>query len=148
MECVAGPKYTSSLGKLGSVSHIWRWLTAFFINFFTLLASLALLQTKEHSQLHSPSARAELCDERIARESRPPSPSRPPTTERVIISSVLSRLGDLEKQVETLHMRKSEMPREKEELLNAAVYRVDALEAELITTKKVKKNYDPILNLE
>jgi hypothetical protein len=29
------------------------------------------------------------------------------------------------------------MPCEKEELLNAAVYRVDALEAELIATKKV-----------
>nr|AAL07100.1 putative sec14 cytosolic factor [Arabidopsis thaliana] len=131
-----GPQYTSSLGKIGSVRHIWSWLTAFFISFFTLLASLALPQTKEHSQLHSSSVRAELCDERIARESRPPSPPRSTITERVIISSVLSRLGDLEKQIENLHSRKSEMPHEKEELLNAAVYRVDALEAELITTKK------------
>ncbi|KAG7597617.1 CRAL-TRIO lipid binding domain superfamily [Arabidopsis suecica] len=131
-----GPQYSSSLGKIGSVSHIWRWLTAFFINFFTLLVSLALPQTKEHSELRSSGARAELCDERIARESRPPSPSRSTITERVIISSVLSRLGNLEKQIETLHLRKSEMPQEKEELLNAAVYRVDALEAELITTKK------------
>ncbi|EFH69317.1 hypothetical protein ARALYDRAFT_472189 [Arabidopsis lyrata subsp. lyrata] len=131
-----GPQYSSSLGKIGSVSHIWKFLTAFFINFSTLLASLALPQTKEFSQLHSSSARAELCDERVARESRPPSPSRSTITERVIISSVLSRLGDLEKQIETLHLRKSEMPQEKEELLNAAVYRVDALEAELITTKK------------
>ncbi|KAL1209372.1 Phosphatidylinositol/phosphatidylcholine transfer protein SFH4 [Cardamine amara subsp. amara] len=131
-----GPKSTSSLGKLGTVSHMWRWLTAFFINIFTILASLALLQTKEHSQLNFSSARAELCDERIARESRPPSPSRPTISERVIISSVVSRLGDLENQIETLHLKKSEMPQEKEELLNAAVYRVDALEAELITTKK------------
>lgn len=134
---VAGPQCTSSLGKIGTVSHMWRWLTAFFINFFTILASLALLQTKEHSQLNSSSAIAELCDERIVRESRPPSPSRPTITERDIISSVVSRLGDIEKQIETLHLRKSEMPQEKEELLNAAVYRVDALEAELITTKKV-----------
>ncbi|XP_010498386.1 PREDICTED: phosphatidylinositol/phosphatidylcholine transfer protein SFH4 [Camelina sativa] len=130
-----GPQYTSSLGKIGLVSHIRSWLTVFFMNFFTLV-SLALPQTKENSQLHPSSARAELCDEHTARESRPPSPSRSTITERVIISSVLSRLGDLEKQLETLRMRKFEMPHEKEELLNAAVYRVDALEAELITTKK------------
>ncbi|XP_010497452.1 PREDICTED: phosphatidylinositol/phosphatidylcholine transfer protein SFH4-like [Camelina sativa] len=105
------------------------------MNFFTLV-SLALPLTKENSQLHPSSARAELCDEHTARESRPPSPSRSTITERVVISSVLSRLGDLEKQLETLRMRKFEMPHEKEELLNAAVYRVDALEAELITTKK------------
>lgn len=137
MECVADPQYTSSLGKIGMVSHIWRWLTAFFINLCTLLASLALPQTEKYSQMNSSSARAELCDEPFARESRPPSPSRPTITEGAIISSVVSRLGDLEKQIETLYRRKSEMPREKEELLNAAVYRVDALEAELIATKKV-----------
>ncbi|KFK44097.1 hypothetical protein AALP_AA1G215500 [Arabis alpina] len=127
-----GPQYASSLGKIGTVSHMWRWLTVFFINFFTLFTS----QTKEHSQLNSSSARPELCDEPFARESRPPSPSRLTITEGAIISSVVSRLGDLEKQIETLHLRKSEMPREKEELLNASVYRVDALEAELIATKK------------
>ncbi|CAH2036791.1 unnamed protein product [Thlaspi arvense] len=132
-----GSEYTSTLGKIGTVSHIWSWLSAFLINLFALLASLSLPQSKRQSQLISPSARAEPCDERNARESRPPSPSRASTiTERVILSSVVSRLGDLEKQIETLHMRKSEMPHEKEELLNAAVYRVDALEAELINTKK------------
>ncbi|VVA91894.1 unnamed protein product [Arabis nemorensis] len=125
-----GAQYTSSFGKIGTVSHIWKWLTVFFINLF---ASLALPQTEKCSRMNSSSARAELRDELFARESRPPSPSRPTIT---IISSVVSRLGDLEKQIETLHLRKSEMPREKEELLNAAVYRVDALEAELITTKK------------
>lgn len=124
------------MGKTGTVRHIWMWLTAFFVKFFTL-ASLALPQTTEHSQFNSLSARDEICDEPFARESRPPSPSRPNITERVIISSVLSRVAVLEKQIETLRLRKSEMPHEKEELLNAAVYRVDALEAELINTKKV-----------
>ncbi|KAA8524173.1 hypothetical protein F0562_010396 [Nyssa sinensis] len=38
--------------------------------------------------------------------------------------------------VDTLQAKPSEMPYEKEELLNAAVCRVDALEAELIATKK------------
>ncbi|KAL1544235.1 Phosphatidylinositol/phosphatidylcholine transfer protein sfh8 [Salvia divinorum] len=53
-----------------------------------------------------------------------------------ILSSVLKRLGELEEKVNTLQTKPSEMPHEKEELLNAAVYRVDALEAELIATKK------------
>jgi hypothetical protein len=51
-------------------------------------------------------------------------------------SSTLTRLGELEKKVETLQNKLNVMPREKEELLNAAVCRVDALEAELINTKK------------
>lgn len=54
-----------------------------------------------------------------------------------ILTSVLKRLGELEEKVSTLQSKPSEMPYEKEELLNAAVYRVDALEAELIATKKV-----------
>jgi uncharacterized protein YlxW (UPF0749 family) len=52
-------------------------------------------------------------------------------------SSTLTRLSELEKKVETLQNKLNVMPREKEELLNAAVCRVDALEAELINTKKV-----------
>ncbi|XP_018442165.1 phosphatidylinositol/phosphatidylcholine transfer protein SFH5 isoform X1 [Raphanus sativus] len=123
-----GPKETPGLGKLGPVSHILRWLTTLF----TFLMSLvALPQSKEeHSRSESS------VDEPIARESRPPSPVYSTVGERNLVASVVNRLGDLEKQVETLHSKRHEMPREKEELLNTAVYRVDALEAELIATKK------------
>lgn len=69
-------------------------------------------------------------------ELRPPSPT-PSFTEAELLSSVVKRLGELEEKVTTLQEKPSEMPYEKEELLNAAVYRVDALEAELIATKKV-----------
>lgn len=51
-------------------------------------------------------------------------------------SSTLKRLSELEKNVEILQSKLNVMPSEKEEQLNAAVYRVDALEAELIATKK------------
>ncbi|XP_004500992.1 phosphatidylinositol/phosphatidylcholine transfer protein SFH6-like isoform X2 [Cicer arietinum] len=51
-------------------------------------------------------------------------------------SSTLRRLDELEEKVEMLQSKVNVMPREKEELLNAAVCRVDALEAELIATKK------------
>lgn len=68
-------------------------------------------------------------------EFRPPSPT-PGFTEVDLLSSVLRRLGELEEKVDTLQAKPLEMPSEKEELLNAAVCRVDALEAELISTKK------------
>jgi hypothetical protein len=69
-------------------------------------------------------------------EFRPPSPS-PGFVEADLFAAVLQRLGELEEKVRTLQEKPSEMPCEKEELLNAAVRRVDALEAELIVTKKV-----------
>nr|XP_019710709.1 phosphatidylinositol/phosphatidylcholine transfer protein SFH6 isoform X2 [Elaeis guineensis] len=69
-------------------------------------------------------------------EFRPPSPA-PGFTEVDLLSSVLKRLGELEEKIDILQAKPSEMPSEKEELLNAAVRRVDALEAELIVTKKV-----------
>ena len=66
----------------------------------------------------------------------PPSPT-PAYAEANLLSSMMKRLGELEVKVDTLQSKPSEMPYEKEELLNAAVCRVDALEAELIATKKV-----------
>ncbi|TVU33519.1 hypothetical protein EJB05_25342 [Eragrostis curvula] len=68
-------------------------------------------------------------------EFRPPSPS-PGFAEADLFAAVLQRLGELEEKVQMLQEKPSEMPCEKEELLNAAVRRVDALEAELIVTKK------------
>ncbi|KAL7206757.1 hypothetical protein ACSBR2_019463 [Camellia fascicularis] len=79
----------------------------------------------------------ELCLDAVPKEDfRPPSPTPPSFTEAELLSSVLKRLGELEEKVDTLQAKPSEMPYEKEELLNAAVCRVDALEAELISTKK------------
>lgn len=69
-------------------------------------------------------------------EFRPPSPCRD-FTERDVYSLVLKRLGELEEKFSMLESKPCELPLEKEELLHAAVHRVDALEAELIVTKKV-----------
>lgn len=51
-------------------------------------------------------------------------------------SSTIKRLSELEEKVEKLESKLNVMPPEKEELLNAAVCRVDAVEAELIAAKK------------
>ncbi|CAA6665598.1 unnamed protein product [Spirodela intermedia] len=63
-------------------------------------------------------------------------PPPPGFSEADLLSSFLTRLSELEEKVDALRAKPSEMPSDKEELLNAAVRRVDALEAELISTKK------------
>jgi hypothetical protein len=52
-------------------------------------------------------------------------------------SFMLQRLGELEEKVWALEAKPPQVPLGNEETLNAAVYRVDALEAELISMKKV-----------
>ncbi|RWW13704.1 hypothetical protein GW17_00022569 [Ensete ventricosum] len=61
-----------------------------------------------------------------------------PTVPVAEFSSALKRLGELEEKVSILSKKPPQMPSEKEEMLNAAVKRVDALETELAATKKVR----------
>ncbi|GFP87772.1 phosphatidylinositol/phosphatidylcholine transfer protein sfh8 [Phtheirospermum japonicum] len=78
-----------------------------------------------------------LGDDASTQHDQTPTPSPTPSLiETQVLTSVVKRLGELEEKVNTLQEKPSEMPYDKEELLNAAVYRVDALEAELIATKK------------
>ncbi|CAM8987172.1 hypothetical protein QQ045_009039 [Rhodiola kirilowii] len=120
-------------------TRIFALLMGFFAALYTLLFSVAGQVSKrvsgtsasgtqqDHQELESDPATKE--------EFRPPSPTKSFTQEDAL-SSVVKRLGDLEEKVDTLQSKPSEMPFEKEELLNAAVYRMDALEAELISTKR------------
>ncbi|CAM8918777.1 unnamed protein product [Rhodiola kirilowii] len=59
-----------------------------------------------------------------------------PTISSTEYMSVVTRLADLEEKMITLSKKPVVMPSEKEEMLNAALARVDALEQELATTKK------------
>ncbi|KAG1342821.1 putative Vacuolar protein sorting-associated protein 45 [Cocos nucifera] len=123
----------------GLPAQIIALFMAFFMTFFTLLRSFTSHVTKRFpnktSELdHLDSAYS--LNPVPKEEFRPPSPA-PGFTEADLLSSVLKRLCELEEKVDTLQAKPSEMPPEKEELLNAAVCRVDALEAELIVTKKV-----------
>uniref|UniRef100_A0A7N0V2Q4 CRAL-TRIO domain-containing protein n=1 Tax=Kalanchoe fedtschenkoi TaxID=63787 RepID=A0A7N0V2Q4_KALFE len=67
--------------------------------------------------------------------SHPPSPAMM-MVETDLLSSALRKLSMLEEKVNMLQAKSAEMPSEKEKLLNIAIARVDALEAELIATKK------------
>ncbi|KAI6695631.1 hypothetical protein NL676_023341 [Syzygium grande] len=64
-----------------------------------------------------------------------------------LLSLVWKRLGRLEQRVDILQAKPHAMPHEKEELLNAAICRVDALEAELISTKRLAL-YDALARQE
>ncbi|XP_037497444.1 phosphatidylinositol/phosphatidylcholine transfer protein SFH8 isoform X2 [Jatropha curcas] len=110
---------------------------AFFMTLLTLLRTLAVRVTKRlpYASSENDQNSPEHFLDATKEEFRPPSPTHA-FTEADLLSSVLKRLGELEEKVDTLKAKPSEMPYEKEELLNAAVCRVDALEAELIATKK------------
>ncbi|KAM7482626.1 hypothetical protein LguiB_007209 [Lonicera macranthoides] len=125
----------------GVGARIVAMLMAFFMTLLTLFHSVTWhvpkkLPHKSSSEMKQNIEESTTTLEAVSKEElRPPSPTRS-FTETELLSSVLKRLGQLEEQVDTLKTKPSEMPYEKEELLNAAVCRVDALEAELIATKK------------
>ncbi|KAK4477124.1 hypothetical protein RD792_016334 [Penstemon davidsonii] len=113
-------------------------LVTFFMTIFLFFRSISSRVTKklpDASSQHEHTVQEFAFDSVPKEDFRPPSPT-PSFTEAELLSSVLKRLCELEEKVNTLQDKPSEMPFEKEELLNAAVYRVDALEAELIATKK------------
>ncbi|KAE8716880.1 Phosphatidylinositol/phosphatidylcholine transfer protein SFH4 [Hibiscus syriacus] len=117
----------------GILSRIMLTIMAFFMTLYTLLHSVSCHITRKLPD--TVSDRCQNVDATQQAESRLPSPT-PPFTQGDLLSSVLKRLGELEERVDTFQAKPSEMPYEKEELLNAAVCRVDTLEAELIATKK------------
>lgn len=135
-------KYLSRNGALdGKRTYIWAIIIGFFVAIFTFARSKTFRMTKGIKDTESDSLQSmpnlSVSAEPITKEeSRPPSPAHR-SAEEEHASSTLKRLCVLEEKVEMLQSKPNVMPCEKEELLNAAVYRVDALEAELITTKKV-----------
>ncbi|RZC14756.1 Phosphatidylinositol/phosphatidylcholine transfer protein SFH6 isoform B [Glycine soja] len=111
----------------------------FILALYTFARSIAFRVTKGIRYSDSDSARNILnmtVDSISMEESRPDSCAPGRFTKTNIPSSTLKRIGELEEKVDMLQSKPSVMPHEKEELLDAAVYRVDALEAELIATKK------------
>jgi hypothetical protein len=114
------------------------WLTVFIVSLFAMLQNIPSRMAKrlsnqsdnhDHYYVDCPQ------EPEYKEEFRPPSPV-PSYTEKDVLSAVLRRLVELEEKVQVLETKPSEMPFEKEELLNASARRVDALEADLISTKK------------
>lgn len=135
--------FDMSLPSNGIHVQVITWLTAFIMTLYAMFCSVTSRVTKKLPEkthefdLYSPEYDL---DHMPKEEFRPPSPS-PFYKEVDLLSSVLKRLGELEEKVDELQAKPSKMPYEKEELLDAAVRRVDALEAELIATKKVSFDF-------
>ncbi|KAI5402430.1 phosphatidylinositol/phosphatidylcholine transfer protein SFH8 [Lathyrus oleraceus] len=120
----------------GVKARIWVALTAFFLMVFALFRQFACRITNKLPGISSNEDQRTSEPTLETRNMEVLSPSTQENTEEILLPSLLKRLGELEEKVDTLQSKPSEMPYEKEELLNAAVCRVDALEAELIATKK------------
>lgn len=117
-------------------------MSSFFLSIVPLFRSLMSLvsgKPSEAPQILGHNVAEMIPDETPKEELRPPSPS-PDLSQPDVFSSLLWRLQELEEKVGSLSSRPLKMPFDKEELLNAAACRVDALEAELIATKKVFSN--------
>ncbi|XP_054786535.1 phosphatidylinositol/phosphatidylcholine transfer protein SFH6-like isoform X2 [Prosopis cineraria] len=122
----------------GIRTRIWVALTVFFLTLLTLFQSVARDVTKKLTtgSANDGQGTSEPTLDPTNRDCHLPSPCPAALTYADQLSFMLMKLGELEEKVDTLQSKPSEMPNEKEELLNAAVCRVDALEAELIATKK------------
>ncbi|KAK1395011.1 phosphatidylinositol/phosphatidylcholine transfer protein SFH8-like [Heracleum sosnowskyi] len=121
----------------GNRTQIMALLMTFFMTLYAYFVSVARHVTSIHpgkSSNNDQNVQEFTTDTQPKDELCPPSPTKFSETE--LLSSVLKRLGELEEKMDTIKAKPSEMPYEKAELLNAAVCRVDALEAELIATKK------------
>ncbi|KAG0461522.1 hypothetical protein HPP92_021819 [Vanilla planifolia] len=122
----------------GSREQILPYVMIFVTVLYKLLFSVTNRMKKQHlveapeSEWHETA----LSPNSAANEDfRPQSPACR-HTEADLLPSVLKRLTEMEDKIRVLESKPTQMPCEKEELLNAAVCRVDALEAELIATKK------------
>jgi hypothetical protein len=111
------------------------FLMAVFTFFRTVTKKLPATTTSSPAETQGNAIELGSNGEGVKEECRPPSPV-PDLTETDLLNCVTKKLTELEGKIGTLQSKPNEMPYEKEELLNAAVCRVDALEAELIATKK------------
>ncbi|KAH0463914.1 hypothetical protein IEQ34_006700 [Dendrobium chrysotoxum] len=120
----------------GTPGQILAFIMSFAMALLTLLHTVTGFAKKKLQQGNCESHRrdAALVKKSAPKEFQPSSTHG--FTEANLLSSVLKRLGELEKNFDILQSKPLEMPYEKEELLSASVRRVDALEAELIATKK------------
>ncbi|CAJ1973283.1 unnamed protein product [Sphenostylis stenocarpa] len=116
-----------SMEKQATSRKLFCSTAGFILALYTFARSIAFRVTKgiRYSQSGSASNMLNMTVDSTSKEE-----SRPP------LHATLKRLGELEEKVDMLQSKPNVMPCEKEELLYSAVYRVDALEAELIATKK------------
>jgi hypothetical protein len=124
---------------LGMVqTRVVTWLTVFIMSLFMVICSVPSRVSERFSR------QSIACDhyygdlpQDLESKENVGHQSSPRYNENGTVPYILRRLHELEEKVHALEAKPSQLPIEKEEVLNAAVRRVDGLEAELISTKKV-----------
>ncbi|XP_051144958.1 phosphatidylinositol/phosphatidylcholine transfer protein SFH6-like [Andrographis paniculata] len=114
-------------------------LLTFIVTLFVYVRTLSYKVTKklpDAPSQHKQTTMVSVLKTNSKDEFKPSSPAPPYFTDRELLASLTKKLSELEEKVNMLEEKPSTMPYEKEELLHAAVCRVEALEAELISTKK------------
>ncbi|KAI4389936.1 hypothetical protein MLD38_002102 [Melastoma candidum] len=111
----------------------WVVLTSFFTTIIALFRALVILFNKCSSMISFPRNTAESGRE-LSNVNQ--SPIDRSSVEAELLSPFQERLNELEKKFEMLIANQSSILHQKEEQSNASARRVDALEAELISTKK------------
>lgn len=116
------------------IAQFWANIVAFFMVLFNFMCSVRFLVAKgiasSLSVSYLKSASRPMSNEELSSLSIGSLPDGDG------LSTLVQKFCELEGKVNMLLAKSCVMPNEKEELLNAAVCRVDALEAELISTKK------------
>lgn len=134
------PSMLQTVKPHGLGHQIYALVMPFFVFFVALLNSMINFMMEKNLE-NEPSVvvhnNAMTSVNKITKEEAQ-TPSWSPTfTGEDVTSCVLKNVAELEEKVDAFLVKPLKMPTDKEEMLHAAVYRVEALEAELITTKKV-----------
>lgn len=122
-------------GTEGFVSKFFAGLMAFVLGIFTMVRMTRNMPKKltDATIYYSPM----YCVDTMFKGQAPSHQLPEPAISVSDFMSVLKRMAELEEKANILSMKPAAMPAEKEEMLNAAICRVDALEQELGATRKV-----------
>nr|XP_023917876.1 phosphatidylinositol/phosphatidylcholine transfer protein SFH12-like isoform X2 [Quercus suber] len=121
-------------GTEGFVSKFFAGLMAFVLGIFTMVRMTRNMPKKltDATIYYSPM----YCVDTMFKGQAPSHQLPEPAISVSDFMSVLKRMAELEEKANVLSMKPAAMPAEKEEMLNAAICRVDALEQELGATRK------------
>ncbi|OVA18764.1 CRAL-TRIO domain [Macleaya cordata] len=123
------PIHDATKGYEGISSQIFAGIMAFIMGIVTMIR-LTRSMPKKLTDANLYSSQVYCVDTMVKGQTPMPTISGPE------YYAIMKRMAELEDKVTVLSMKPAVMPADKEEMLNAALNRVDALEQELNTTKK------------
>ncbi|KAI7739159.1 hypothetical protein M8C21_027267 [Ambrosia artemisiifolia] len=128
-------KPTSNLDKLGN--HLLSGMISLVMGIMTMVRMTNNMPKRlTDATLYSNGIHHDDDDDIVKKLKSRPYNGQMPAVSTVEYLSMMKRMGELEEKVVVLESRPVEMPPEKEDILNNALSRVEALETELAATKK------------